>query len=284
MQRTDTTNLLNRQPELMNPLRIAIHGAAGRMGRRLVALAAADPDLQVIAAIDSATHPAIGQDAGLLAGVPALGVPLASEIAVAPEVVIDFSVPAAAFEIARACAERRIPLVLSTTGFEPEHRARIVEWGQQIPIVWSPSMSMAVNLTMKLAALAAQVLKDYPQGVDVEIIERHHRMKEDAPSGTALKFGEIIAKELNAETPPPFVHGRSGRPGQRPRHEIGFHAVRIGDNPGEHTIVFGMMGETIELTVKASNRDCYAVGALAAAKFVAGKPAGMYAMADVLGL
>ncbi|MBM4003896.1 MAG: 4-hydroxy-tetrahydrodipicolinate reductase [Planctomycetes bacterium] len=268
----------------MTPIRIAIHGAAGRMGRRLVALASADPQLQLVSAVDSATHPAIGQDAGLLAGVQPLGIPLSSTVASDLDVVIDFSVPAAALQIARTCAERRIPLVLSTTGFEPEDRAQIVAWGQQIPIVWSPSMSMAVNLTMKLAALAAQVLKDYPQGADVEIIERHHRMKEDAPSGTALKFGEIIAKQLNPESPPPFVHGRSGRPGQRPRNEIGFHAVRIGDNPGEHTIVFGMMGETIELTVKASNRDCYAIGALAAAKFVAGKSPGMYAMADVLGL
>src|SRR5262249_29451557 len=162
-----------------------------------------------------------------------------------------------------------------------EQKEELAGLGRTIPIVWSPSMSLAVNLTMQLVATAGRALKGYPGGADVEIIERHHRFKEDAPSGTALKFGEIVAGAMGQTG---HQHGREGRTGQRPHSEIGYHALRTGDNPGEHTILFGMLGETIELTVKASNRDCYAAGALAAAKFVAGKPPGIYSMSDVLGL
>ena len=140
-------------------------------------------------------------------------------------------------------------------------------------------MSMAVNLTMKLAALTGRTLKS--ADADVEILERHHRFKEDAPSGTALRFGEIIAAEMGLTK---HQHGREGRPGERPRDEIGYHAIRIGDNPGEHTMIFGMLGETIELTVRASNRDCYASGALTAAKFVVRQEPGLYDMFAVLGL
>jgi 4-hydroxy-tetrahydrodipicolinate reductase len=142
-------------------------------------------------------------------------------------------------------------------------------------------MSTAVNLTMKLAETAGRVLRDLPSGVDVEIIERHHRFKEDAPSGTALKFGEIIAATMGQTT---HTHGREGRPGKRPSNEIGYHAVRAGDNPGEHTIVFGMLGETLELRVAATSRDSYAQGALQAAAWLVGKPAALYGMNDVLGL
>jgi 4-hydroxy-tetrahydrodipicolinate reductase len=138
-----------------------------------------------------------------------------------------------------------------------------------------------VNLAMKLSAIAAQAFKDNPGGVDVEIIERHHRFKEDAPSGTALKFGQIIAGIMGLNK---GVHGRQGQIGARTHQEIGFHAVRTGDNPGEHTIIFGLLGETLELTVKASNRDCYAQGALAAAKFLVGKTPRLYGMNDVLGI
>jgi 4-hydroxy-tetrahydrodipicolinate reductase len=140
-------------------------------------------------------------------------------------------------------------------------------------------MSLAVNLTMKLVELAARALKD--RDADVEILERHHRFKEDSPSGTALRFGRIVAGAMGQSV---YRHGRQGRPGKRPHGEIGYHAIRLGDNPGEHTVVFGLLGETIELTVKATNRDCYAAGALSAAKFLAGKPCGLYGMNDVLGL
>jgi 4-hydroxy-tetrahydrodipicolinate reductase len=265
----------------MNPTRIAIHGAAGRMGLRLIALSSQDPQLQVVAAIDSPGHPSLGSDIGLAAGLGPIGLTLASELPDGVQAVIDFSVPAGAESITRTCGQRRIPLVMATTGLNPDQQQAVRTAAESTAVVWAPSMSLAVNLTMQLAALAAEALKDLPQGADVEIIERHHRYKADAPSGTALKFGQIIADIMGQQS---HVHGREGQVGQRPHGEIAYHALRTGDNPGEHTVVFGMLGETIELTVRASNRDCYALGALAAAKFVAGKPPGLYTMNDVLGL
>jgi len=262
-------------------LRIGIHGAAGRMGQRLVALGHADADLKIVAALEHAAHPKLGLDAGTIAGIGSIGVPLLAKLPGDVDVVIDFSVPQATDSIVAACVERKVPLVVATTGLEPEQRERIKQAAATIPVLWAPSMSLAVNLAMKLSEAAATALKDHATGADVEIIERHHRFKEDAPSGTALKFGEIIAGVMGQKD---AVHGRSGRPGQRPHGEIGYHALRTGDNPGEHTIVFGLLGETLELTVRATNRDCYAHGALAAAKFLAGKKPGLYSMQDVLGL
>jgi 4-hydroxy-tetrahydrodipicolinate reductase len=249
------------------------------MGRRLVALAAGDPQLALAAAVDSPKHPQLGHDSGTLAGIPANGVPLSAELPSAVDVVIDFSVPAAAQAILETSRKMRLPLVLATTGLDEAQMTCIRAAAQEIPLLWSPSMSLAVNLTMKLSELAAKALAD--KDADVEILERHHRYKEDSPSGTALKFGELIARAMGQNM---HRHGRQGRPGKRPHEEIGYHAIRAGDNPGEHTIVFGMLGETIELTVRATNRDCYALGALAAAKFLAGKPVGLYGMGDVLGM
>ena len=252
------------------------------MGRRLIALGSADSGLAIVAAIDSPTHPDIGKDAGLLAGGGPINVALADSLGhVKPDVVIDFSVPVASETVTEICLSRHIPLVMATTGLSEEQQQQLRQAAATIPVVWSPSMSMTVNLAMKLAERAALTLKDLAGGVDVEIIERHHRMKQDAPSGTALKFGEIIAAAMGQTV---HRHGREGQVGQRPPGEIGYHAVRTGDNPGEHTIIFGLLGETLEVTVKATNRDCYAAGALAAAKFLAGKPAGLYSMNDVLGL
>ena len=261
---------------------IAINGAAGRMGLRLVALGSQDADLRIAAAVDSPRNPSLGRDAGELAGVDRLGVGLASGWPVEGiDVAIDFSVPAASAAALAHCRANGIPLVVATTGLDDEQMSEIRAAAESIAVCWSPSMSLAVNLTMSLAQRAARALRDVPHGVDVEIIERHHRYKEDAPSGTALKFGELIAAELGS---PRAVHGREGRCGARTRDEIGYHAVRTGDDPGQHTIIFGMLGETIEMRVAASNRDCYAQGALAAAKFLVGKPPGLYGMADVLGL
>jgi 4-hydroxy-tetrahydrodipicolinate reductase len=262
-----------------NPIRIAIHGAAGRVGQRLVALASVDPQLKVVAALDRPDHPRQGDDAGLLAGIGEIGVPLTSCMPQDLDVLIDFSVPAACEAIVEGCLARRVPAVVATTGLSKEHVQILHTAARQIALLWAPNMSLAVNLTMKLAQVAAAALKGHD--ADVEILERHHRFKEDAPSGTALRFGEIIAGCMGQTE---HRHGREGRPGRRPHNEIGYHAIRTGDNAGEHTIVFGMLGETIELTVRASNRDCYAMGALAAAKFLVGKPAGWYAMSDVLGL
>lgn len=262
-------------------MRIAVHGAAGRMGQRVIAVASKESRYQIVAALESATHPALGQDSGLIAGLGQIGVPLSVVGESDADVVIDFSVPDAAIAALTHCLEFKKPMVIATTGFDANQDEFIRQSATKIPIVWAPSMSTAVNLLMKLTEVAASSLKKLPSGVDVEIIERHHRFKEDAPSGTALRFGKIVADAMGQSS---HIHGRSGRPGQRPRNEIGYHALRTGDNPGEHTIVFGMLGETMELTVKASNRDCYAQGALLAADWVVDKKPGLYGMNDVLGL
>jgi 4-hydroxy-tetrahydrodipicolinate reductase len=250
-------------------------------GKRLVALGSADEGLRVVAAIDHPSNPELGRDAGLVAGVAELGMPLTATWPDGIEVAIDFSVPAGCEAALNHCVAKRIPLVVATTGLSPSQMEAVHSAAATIPICWAPNMSLAVNLTMRLAEQAAAALKGVPQGADVEIIERHHRYKEDSPSGTALKFGELIAKAMGLTE---HVHGREGMVGARPRNEIGYHAVRTGDDPGQHTIIFGMLGETIELRVAASNRDCYAQGALAAAKFLVNKSPGMYNMFDVLGL
>jgi 4-hydroxy-tetrahydrodipicolinate reductase len=265
----------------MTRTRIAINGAAGRMGQRLVALGHANPDLQVAAALEAPGHPKLGTDAGQLAGIGPIGVLIADKLEGGAQVVIDFSTPEGTDAIVNTCERLKLPLVLATTGLEPEQQAKLREVAKTIPLLWAPSMSLAVNLAMKLTQVAAGALKDHPSGADVEIIERHHRFKEDSPSGTALKFGEIVAGEMKQSA---AAHGRQGRPGKRPHGEIGYHAVRVGDNPGEHTIIFGLLGETLEISVKATNRDCYAHGALAAAKFLVQQKPGLYSMNDVLGL
>ncbi len=261
--------------------RIAIHGAAGRMGQRLIALGNESADLVIAAALESASHPMIGKDAGAVAGIGDIAVPLAASPAGTVDALIDFSVPEATNNAIELCTSQGIALVMATTGLSDDQQQMLNAAAESIPVVWAPNMSLAVNLTMKLSTIAAEALKGLSSGVDVEIIERHHRYKEDAPSGTALKFGELIAGVMGQTE---SAHGREGRPGVRPRGEIGYHALRTGDDPGQHTIVFGMLGETIELRVGATNRDCYAAGALAAAKFAAQQRPGMYNMYDVLGL
>jgi 4-hydroxy-tetrahydrodipicolinate reductase len=263
----------------MPPTKIAVHGAAGRMGQRVVALGIADDQIEVAAALEGRGHPQLGTDAGLVAGAGELGVLLSASLETNVDAVIDFSVPDAIGAITATCIAAGVPLVVATTGLSDAGQANLREAANKIAIVWSPNMSLAVNLTMKLAEVAGQALKNHPSGADVEILERHHRYKEDAPSGTALQFGKVISDVMGQTSE---THGRQGRPGKRPPGEIAYHAIRVGDNPGEHTIVFGLLGETIELRVAATNRDCYAHGALAAAKFIAGKPPGMYSMNDVL--
>ncbi|MEM9352020.1 MAG: 4-hydroxy-tetrahydrodipicolinate reductase [Planctomycetota bacterium] len=262
-------------------MKLAIHGAAGRMGRRVTALAASDPRFEIVAAVDSPSSRDLGKDAGTLAGVDALGVQISGAGFADAEVVVDFSLPEPASAAVAACVADKTPLVLATTGFDAEQRAAIEAAGATVPLVWAPSMSPAVNMVMKLAETAGKALRGVPGGADVEIIERHHRFKEDAPSGTALRFGEIVANAMGLENQ---THGRHGKTGVRSDNEVGYHAVRTGDNPGEHTIVFGMLGETIELKVAASGRDCYALGALQAAAWVVKQMPGVYGMADVLGL
>jgi 4-hydroxy-tetrahydrodipicolinate reductase len=265
----------------MEKIKLAINGACGRMGRRLVALANESPELDLVGAIEHPGHTLLGEDAGVVAGIGSIGLAVVTNVPPNAQALIDFSTPAGAQSAIRVARERSLPLVMATTGLPDAEKEALRKLAKTVPVVWSPSMSAAVVLTMKLAEIAGKHLKNHPGGADVEILERHHRNKADSPSGTALKFGEIVGNAMGISKE---VHGREGFVGARPLDEIGYHAIRTGDNPGEHTILFGMLGETIELTVRASNRDCYAVGALQAAKFVAAKPPGLYNMHDVLGL
>lgn len=265
----------------MNLITVAVNGAAGRMGQRIVALVHADSGMQLRAALEAAGSPHLGRDAGEVAGIGATGVLIDSELRGRVDVVIDFSTPEGLVQIAEVCAARQIPLVAATTGLSPEQREAVLAASLLTPLLMAPNMSLAVNLAMALVRDAAAALKSLPSRVDVEIIERHHRYKEDAPSGTALRFGEIVAAEMGQTQ---HVHGRHGRPGPRPASEIGYHALRTGDNVGEHTIVFGMLGETLEISVRANTRDSYAHGALAAAQFLVAQRPGLYTMEDVLQL
>lgn len=262
-------------------LAIGIHGATGRMGTRLIQLIQTDPGLTLAAAIDRPQHPQIGEDAGALCGVGPLGVPLTGALDpnVKLDALIDFSLPAGTLALVGACRERGIPLVVGTTGFEPEQKREVEKAAEAIPVLISANFSKAVNLLMKLAGEAARVLGD---AADIEIVERHHHFKKDAPSGTALRLAEIVGQAIGVGSDR-YAHGREGVVGDRPRGEIGLHALRTGDNPGEHTVVFGLMGECLELSHRALNRDGFARGALDAAKFLAGKPARLYTMADLLG-
>ena len=265
----------------MSEIRVVIHGAGGRMGRRLIALGMDDPALEIVAALERDEHADAGRDAGEVAGIAPLGFQLSSELTTTADCLIDFSIAEAADHVVEVCQQHQLPLVIATTGLNEARQAKVRALADAVPVVWAPNMSLAVNLTMKLVEQAATALKDCSGGADVEIIERHHRFKEDAPSGTALRFGEIVAEAMQQSQ---HRHGRQGMVGQRPHDEIGYHSLRVGDDPGQHTIVFGMLGETIELSVRATNRDCYALGALQAAQFVVKQKPGIYSMYDVLGL
>lgn len=262
-------------------IRLAINGASGRVGKRLVALVQDDSRFQLVSATCSPASADLHRDAGILAGIGSIDLLTTSAIQNHPQVVIDFSNPQGAAAALEFCQFNHVPLVIATTGLDSSWESRLADAARAIPICQAPNMSQAVNLAMKLAQIAARALQSYRSGVDVEIIERHHRFKADAPSGTALRFGKLIAAEMGQTH---HRHGREGDVGQRPQTEIGYHAIRAGDDPGQHTILFGMLGETIELRVAASNRDCYACGALQAAAFLVGCRPGLYSMADVLGL
>ncbi len=233
------------------------------------------------AALEGPGHPRLGQDIGDIAGLGPLGVTVSDVIPAHQhvDVAIDFSLPAGTMAILPICLERKIPLVVATTGHSAEQTAQIEATAHHTAILMAPSMSLVVNILFKLVSEASTILRD--KGFDVEIIERHHRFKKDSPSGTAWQFAKIIQEAMNL---PDVRHGREGLVGERPAKEIGMHAVRVGDNVGEHTIIFSTLGETMELVHKGHTRDAYARGALLAAKFLANRPAGRYSMNDVLGL
>lgn len=261
-------------------MKLAINGAAGRMGRRLVALAGRDTDLELVAALDHKGCGLLGQDAGRIAGGTDLGVTISSSLDAKPDVMIDFSVQPAVGPVVRLCKDRGIPLVIGTTGLTAEDEHAIDDSAGSIPVLQAPNMSLGVNL---LFALVGQVAKQLGDDYDIEVVEAHHRFKQDAPSGTAMGLVKSICDATGKDIDKDVKHGRSGMDPRRPG-EIGVHALRLGDEVGRHSVLFATLGEEIQLTHKATTRDTFAQGALRAAKWLADKPAGRYTMRDVLGL
>jgi len=263
---------------------VIVAGAAGRMGNRIIACLADTPDLRLVAALEAPGHASLGGDAGELAGVGKVDVAVggdAKAVITRDRVLIEFSVPEASLEHLRLAAQAGARAVIGTTGFSAAQRAEIAELARRTAILVSPNMSVATNVAFKLLADMAAALGDE---YDVEITETHHRFKKDAPSGTALRMAEIVAKALGRDLDQVAAYGRHGLPGERPKGEIGILSLRSGDVVGEHTVSFGTLGERLELVHKAHNRDTYARGAVRAARFIAGRPPGLYSMADVLGL
>jgi 4-hydroxy-tetrahydrodipicolinate reductase len=252
-------------------MKVGIAGAGGRMGRTLIDAVLADRSLTLVAALDAAGAPAIGQPAG--------NIKVTSDLATiaAADVLIDFTRP----EGTLAHLRHAKAMVIGTTGFSDAQKDAIAEAAKRIPVVMAANFAVGVNVAYKLAETAAKILGD---GYDVEIIEAHHRHKVDAPSGTALKLGEVVAKALNRKLSDVATHGRKGETGERDAKAIGFHAIRGGDIVGEHTVMFVGAGERVEVVVRSQSRMTYAAGALRAAKWLAGRSPKLYGMDDVLGL
>jgi 4-hydroxy-tetrahydrodipicolinate reductase len=259
---------------------LAITGAAGRMGTRLVALATKDSAFKLVAAVTRPGSPAIARDAGEVAGIGAIGLPLTFDLRPTPNVLIDFTVPAVMRHYLKTCRDRGIAMVIGTTGLHQTDHEAIDIAAADIPIVQAPNMSLGVNLLFKIAGEVAKKLgPDY----DIEIVEGHHRFKKDAPSGTAMGLADAILK-ATGKTRDDLVFDRHGDDIVRKPGDIGMHALRIGDEVGRHTAYFAALGERIELTHVATNRDTFVHGALRAAKWLANQKPGRYTLADVLGL
>lgn len=263
--------------------RIAVAGASGRMGHMLIEAIHGADDCVLAGALDIATNPAIGADASAFLG-HASGVSVTADLTQGlqgSQFLIDFTRPEGTLAHLRVCRELGVAAVVGTTGLSDAQKAEVAEIASKIPVVMAPNMSVGVNVTFKLLEMAAKALAT---GYDIEIIEAHHRHKVDAPSGTALKMGEVIADALGRDLKECAVYAREGVTGARDPSTIGFAAIRGGDIVGDHTVLFAATGERIEISHKASNRTSYADGALRAVRFLAGKPAGLYDMFDVLGL
>jgi 4-hydroxy-tetrahydrodipicolinate reductase len=263
------------------PIQLALMGAAGRMGQRIIALAAADARFRVAAALESPDHPFIGRDAGEAVGVGTLGVAYKSCENCEDEfdVAVDFSSPAGTVAVLNLCTRRNRPLVIGVTGHDAKHEREIESASHHIAVLKSANMSVGVNVLLVMAEHLASTLGE---NYDVEIVEAHHRHKVDAPSGTALALKDAILR--GRKPTPDIVYGRHGMAGQRPSGQIAIHAIRGGDVVGEHEVRFITDGETIALRHNAHSRDTFAHGALAAAAWIVGRPAGRYSMRDVLGL
>lgn len=265
------------------PHRIAVAGATGRMGHMLIEAVRAADDCQLAGALDRADSPTLGQDAGAFAGW-ASGVVVTADLAAglaSAQCLIDFTRPEATLAHLAACRTAKVGMVIGTTGFSDAQKAQIAAAAQDIPIVLAPNMSVGVNVLMRLLDVAARSLAT---GYDIEIIEAHHRHKVDAPSGTALKMGEVIAGALGRDLKDCAVYAREGVTGERDPSSIGFATIRGGDIVGDHTVLFAGTGERIEITHKSASRATYAQGSLRAVRFLRGRKSGLFDMFDVLGL
>lgn len=263
--------------------RVVVAGSAGRMGRALVEAIAQAGDLRLHAALERPESPYVGQDAGGLVGSP-LGVAIGSDLDAAlrdADVLVDFTRPDGTIRHLQACRRHRVSMVIGTTGLDADQKAAIGAAAAELPIVMAPNMSVGVTVALRLLELAAKALGG---GYDVEIVEAHHRHKVDAPSGTALRMGEVVAAALGRDLAAEAVYGREGTTGERKSSTIGFATVRGGDIVGDHTVMFAGIGERLELTHRATSRATFAMGALRAARFLADKTSGLYDMQDVLGL
>jgi len=262
--------------------KVAITGAAGRMGRSLIQACVDTPNVFLATALERLGSSVIGSDAGELAGINRLDVPVVDQLDTEKfDVLIDFTSPEATLTHLNLCRATKKRMVIGTTGFSVEERTQIAVAAEEIAIVFAPNMSVGVNLTFKLIEIAAKILGDQ---MDVEIIEAHHRHKIDAPSGTALRMGEVVATALGRHLSECAVYGREGRTGERQRQTIGFETIRAGDIVGEHTVMFADIGERIEITHKASSRMTFANGAIRAAQWISQHQTGLFDMQDVLGL
>ncbi|MDX5370881.1 MAG: 4-hydroxy-tetrahydrodipicolinate reductase [Pseudomonadaceae bacterium] len=264
--------------------RIAVMGAAGRMGKNLIEAVGQAEGAQLSAAIDRPDSSLIGADAGELVAQGKLGVALVGDLSQVLDqfdVLIDFTHPSVTLKNLEICRRAGKAMVIGTTGFSPEEKQQLAAAAKEIPIVFAANFSVGVNLCLKLLDTAARVLGDE---VDIEIIEAHHRHKVDAPSGTALRMGEVVAAALGRDLQKVAVYGREGQTGARARETIGFATVRAGDVVGDHTVLFAADGERVEITHKASSRMTFAKGAVRAAQWLQGRSAGLYDMQDVLGL
>lgn len=262
--------------------RIVVCGACGRMGKRIIACAAEEQGVAVAGAVERAGHPCLGADAGECAGAGRIGVAVSADLEAAArgaDVIVDFSGRETAVRNASAAASLGTPIVIGTTGLREEEMGRIRAAAEKVACIVAPNMSVGANLLIEIAAETARLLGD---DYDIEIVETHHRMKKDAPSGTALALARAVARARGIDLPGAVVHGRSGHPGARPKGQIGIHAVRQGDVVGDHVVSFAATGERIELVHRATSRDTFARGALRAAKWIAKKAPGIYGMADVL--
>jgi 4-hydroxy-tetrahydrodipicolinate reductase len=265
-------------------IRIAVVGVSGRMGLCLVKATLLASQARLTVAVSRPESTAIGKDAGELAGIGVVGVKVASNLAAITDqfdVLIDFTRPEASMPIIEACRQAGKKLVIGTTGYSSEQKTVIADAAKDIAIVLAPNMSVGVNLSLKLLEIAAKVMGDY---TDIEVIEAHHRHKIDAPSGTALLMGEVVAKALDRNLKDCAIYGREGNTGERDRKTIGFSTIRAGDIVGEHTVMFADEGERLEITHKASSRMTFANGAVRAAVWLGDKDRGLFDMQDVLGL